>query len=158
MNTNIQIGMRAMTLDLMKQIRHGTTVPVMCTQHIHMMVLTIFIKITNPFFKSGVYLLDKKDLSNEYGESITLEEAQLLIDRIRALPPKKIDLLWREIGFIYSDRNERNMALTDEALDKIKNTQEGAETYFVSMFNETHIERIKEKLELIENDSKQSKN
>ena len=50
------------------------------------------------------------------------------------------------------------MALTDEALDKIKNTQEGAETYFVSMFNETHIERIKEKLELIENDSKQSKN
>ena len=118
----------------------------------------IVYKNDKPFFKSGVYLLDKKDLFNEYGESITLEEAQLLIDRIRALPPKKIDLLWREIGFIYSDRNERNMALTDEALDKIKNTQEGAETYFVSMFNETYIDRIKEKLELIENDSKQSKN
>ena len=90
-----------------------------------------------------------KMIRNFYNESITKDEQSDLVKRIMALPDKMIDELWFRIGYIESAHGT-NKALSPENIKRIKGSEKAAQSFFVSVFEETHIYRIKTFLDEVE--------
>lgn len=66
-----------------------------------------------------------------------------------ALPDKMIDELWFRIGYVESAHGT-NKALSPENIKRIKESEKAAQSFFVSLFEETHIYRIRTFLDEVE--------
>lgn len=87
---------------------------------------------------------------NEYGEKITEKELAEFAERVRKLPPEKIDELWFLCEFIYADREKGNKALSNEHIERIKESLESAEELVGYLLAETPVEMFRKNLEKVE--------
>ncbi len=88
-------------------------------------------------------------LSNWYHETITEKEYNDILGRIMKLPEDKIDELWFRVGYIHSNKGE-NKAIKPSDVKRIKESEDAARSFFVPLFEETHIYRIKTFLDEVE--------
>jgi len=87
---------------------------------------------------------------NEFGEKITEKDLKAFAERVRKLPPEKIDELWFLCGFIYAEREKNLKALRNEDIEKIKESPESAEEVVDYLLAETPVEEFKKNLEKVE--------
>lgn len=87
---------------------------------------------------------------NEYGEKISEKELKDFAERVRKLPPEKIDELWFLCEFIYADREKENKAISNEYIERIKEDLESAEEAVDYLLAETPIEMFRKNLEKVE--------
>ncbi len=89
-------------------------------------------------------------MENEYGEQIGEKELTSFAERVRKLAPEKIDEVWFICGFIYSERESGMKALSNEHLEKVKESLESAEDVVSDLLLETHVEEFRKNLEKVE--------
>lgn len=95
-----------------------------------------------------------KELINEFGEKISEKELKELSQRIRRLSDEEIDELWHSCEFIYTYREEKFKAITQEYINKIKESLESAEDIVWNLVAESHIDNVKQNLSKIEDSIK----
>lgn len=94
---------------------------------------------------------------NEYGEKITEKELAEFAERVRKLPPEKIDELWFLCEFVFMEHEKNLKALRNEDIKKIKESQESAEDVVDYLLAETPIGMFKNNLEKVEKMLKEAK-
>ncbi len=104
----------------------------------------------------GRKILNSKSFTNLSGETITKKDLADIAARIRNLPEEKIDALWADLGFIYTNKGN-NKAISDNAIKRIKESKENAEYETLSLFDETHITDIINGLQRIQLSTKKNK-
>lgn len=87
---------------------------------------------------------------NEYGEKITEKDLKSFAERVRKLPPEKIDELWFLCEFVYADHEKNLKALRNDDIEKIKESLESAEDVLGYLLAEVPIEMFKKNLEKVE--------
>lgn len=80
--------------------------------------------------------VEEKNVINELGEEISLEELTEIARKIRKFDKKQIDDLFFDIG--HKDRDiGKNRSLSDASIENIKNNQEAALAAVVYLFQES---------------------
>ena len=92
-----------------------------------------------------------KENQNEFGEEIAEEELTDWTERIRKLSDEKIDELWYLCGYIYTEREEKFKAMSQEYIDRIRESLDSAKLVVGWLWDETKTEEIRKNLSIVEN-------
>ena len=87
---------------------------------------------------------------NEFGETMSDNDFDNLVERIRKLSDRQIDELWYSCKYIYSDKESKFQAITQEYLNKIRKSFESAKIVVGWFWDETKIKDIMKNLEKVE--------
>jgi hypothetical protein len=73
--------------------------------------------------------------SNEFGEEISEKELTKLAEDLQELEDSSLDLLWKQCGYIMSNKAHGRVAISQEHLDEIRDGD--AKEALWNMLNET---------------------
>jgi len=77
-----------------------------------------------------------ENIENEFGESLDKDIVKRISEKLVNLSKEKIDGLWFELGWKEKPR-DKNKALPDERIEKIKNNRDFAQKNLENLFQET---------------------
>lgn len=92
-----------------------------------------------------------KENQNEFGEEISEEELTDWAERIRKFSDEKIDELWHLCGYVYAEREEKFKAMSQEYIDKIRESLDSAKNVVGNLWDECKTEDIRKNLSIVEN-------
>jgi hypothetical protein len=92
-----------------------------------------------------------KENQNEFGEEISDKELTNWANRIRKLSDEKIDELWYLCGYIYTEKEEKFKAMSQEFLNRIRESLDSAKLVVGNLWVETKTEDIRKNLSIVEN-------
>lgn len=86
---------------------------------------------------------------NEYGEEISDKELTDWAKRIRKFSDEQIDELWYLCGYVQTEREEKFKAISQEYIDRIRESLDSAKLVIGWLWDETKTEEIKKSLSII---------